>query len=178
MSLRIMSLRSWLSIGLGLTLAIAADPGSAAVPTFDGPDARRMLEAAGAPGCVCEDEQLELARYRELVAAAASVEEARERAVKPSRLARRAIALARWISPEQSKLDATRAKLAAYEARVAAAPDAAAAAAEFEGLVRVAGVHVSGGKGGCSYDTTEIIAIILGFLFFIIPGIILLIVFC
>ena len=175
-----MSLRIWLSIGLGLALAIAADPGSAAVPTFDGLDARRMLEAAGAPGCVCEDEQLELARYRELVAAAASVEEARERAVKPSRLARRAIALARWISPEQSKLDATRAKLAAYEARVATAPDAASAAAEFEGLVRVAGgVDVQVGKGGgCSYTTTEIIAIILGFLLFIIPGIILLIVFC
>jgi hypothetical protein len=173
-----MSLRSFVSIGLVIALAIAALPASAAVPSFDGPEARRMLEAAGAPGCVCEEERLELARYRELVAAAASVEEARERATKPSRLARRAIALARWISPEASKLEQTRAKLAAYEARVAVAPDAASAAAEFDGLVRVAGVDVNVGKGGCSYTTTEIIAIVLGFLLFIIPGIILLIVFC
>lgn len=173
-----MFLRSRVSIGLGIILAIAAVPASAAVPSFDGPEARRVLEAAGAPGCVCEEERLELARYRELVAAAASVEDARERAAKPSRLARRAIALARWIAPEKSKLEQTRAKLAAYEARVAAAPDAASAAAEFDGLVRVAGVDVNVGKGGCSYTSTEIIAIVLGFLLFIIPGIILLIVFC
>jgi hypothetical protein len=172
--------RSGLSTILAVALVAAASAARAAVPTWDGPDARRVLEAAGAPGCVCEEEQLELARYRDLVAASASVEEARERAAKPSRLARRAIALARWISPEPSKLDETRAKLAAYEVRVANAPDAAAAAVEFEDLVRVAGgVDVKVGKGGgCSYDTTEIIAIILGFLFFIIPGIILLIVFC
>lgn len=163
-----------------IAIVVLAQPASAAVPvpSWDGPDARRLLEASGAPSCVCEEEKLELERYRALVAAAASVEEARERAAKPSRLARRAIALARWISPETSKLDETRAKLAAYEARVATAPDATTVAEEFEGLVRVAGVNVNTGKGGCSYDTTEIIAIILGFLFFIIPGIILLIVFC
>ena len=51
---------------------------------------------------------------------------------------------------------------------------------EFEGLVRVAGdvdVRVGGG-GGCHYTSAEVIAIILGFFLFIIPGIILLIVFC
>jgi hypothetical protein len=176
------SARSTFWIGVVAAAFVVAQPASAALPlpSWDGPDARRMLEAAGAPSCVCEEEQVELARYRDLVAAAASVEEARERAAKPSRLARRAIALARWISPAPSKLDETRARLAAYEARVATAPDAAAVAAEFEGLVRVAGgVDVKVGKGGgCRYDTTEVIAIILGFLFFIIPGIILLIVFC
>lgn len=164
-------------------LSLAALPARAALPELPSPmegvDAQRLLGAVGAPTCVCEEERLELDRYRALVAAAESVEEARERALRPSRLARRAIAMARWIAPEPSKLETVRARLAAYEARVATAPTPEAAAGEFGELVRVASVDLEVGKGtSCRYDTTEVIAIILGFLLFIIPGIILLIVFC
>ncbi len=38
-------------------------------------------------------------------------------------------------------------------------------------------VH-GGGGGGCDYTTGEIIIIVLGFILFIIPGIIFLIIFC
>jgi len=146
-------------------------------PPGEGVDAARLLQAAGASGCVCEEERVELERYRELVAAARTLEEAQERAARPSRLARKALALARWLVPERSTLEATRARLEAYEAAVARTHTPAQAAGEFDGLVRVAG-NVNASAGGCHYDGTEIIAIILGFLFFIIPGIILLIVFC
>jgi len=179
-----MSLRGWtgllFSIGFVLAFAGGARAAVPGVPAPDaGMDAARMLEAARVPSCVCDEERVELARYRDLVAAAATVEAAREKATWPSRLARRALSLAGFVKRDSASLEATRARLLAYEERVAKAPDAAAAAAEFEGLVRVAGdVHVGGHKGGCTYDATEVIAIIFGFILFIIPGIILLIVFC
>jgi hypothetical protein len=179
-----MSLRGWTGLlcSIGFVLAVAGGA-HAAVPGVPAPDAgmdaARVLEAARVPSCVCEEERVELARYRDLVAAAATVEAAREKASWPSRLARRALSVAGFVKRDSASLDATRARLLAYEERVAKAPDAAAAAAEFEGLVRVAGdVHVGGRRGGCTYDATEVIAIILGFILFIIPGIILLIVFC
>jgi hypothetical protein len=160
-----------------------AGTASAAVPKLPSPDAgidaARMLEASGVPSCVGPEEKLELSRYRDLVASAATAEEARERASKPSRLARRAIALAHWFRRDDAKLDDVAARLTAYEARVARAETQAAAAAELDGLVRVAGdINVHGNSGGCHYDTSEVIAIILGFIFFIIPGIIMLILFC
>lgn len=73
-----------------------------------------------------------------------------------------------------------RRKPCAGSERCAPSSHGLAAAREFEGLVQLAsnGVNVSGNSGHCHYDTTEIIAIVLGFLLFIIPGIILLIVFC
>ena len=39
-------------------------------------------------------------------------------------------------------------------------------------------VNVKAGGGGCTYTRGEIIIIVLGFLLFIIPGIIFLIIFC
>jgi hypothetical protein len=175
----------WLrSILAGCALALALCAGAAGVATAalppgaaePRPDAAALLQAAGAPTCVCEEEKLELDRYVAYVAAAASAEEARERATHPSRIARRAIAMARWLAPEKSKLDATRERLADYERRVGTASTPQAVAAEMGELVRLAGANVR--TSSCSYDTAEIIAIVLGFLFFIIPGIILLILFC
>jgi hypothetical protein len=171
---------------LGMTLVGFAFVGTgvAAVPPAEpsnpGGEARRVLEAVGAPSCVCEDERLELARYVALIAAAKDADEARERALRPSRLARKALGLARWFTPDRAQLEPARQRLTDYEARVARAQTPVDASREFEGLVRVAGdvdVRVGGG-GGCHYTGAEVIAIILGFFLFIIPGIILLIVFC
>ena len=170
-------------LGMALVGFTFAAPAVAAVAPAElsnpGGEARRVLEAVGAPSCVCEEERLELARYGELIAAAENAEQARERALHPSRLARKALALARWITPDRAQLEPARQRLADYEARVARAQTPAEASHEFEGLVRVAGdVDVRVGHGGCHYTSTEVIAIILGFFLFIIPGIILLIVFC
>lgn len=174
---------AWLLCALFPMLLIAG-AAQAALPALPAPgtgvDAARLLEAARVPTCVGDEERLELTRYRELVASAPTVETARETAIRPSKLARRALSLAGFLKRDDSELDRVRAQLAEYEARVERAETQQEAATEFEGLVRLAGanVHVGGNSGGCSYDTVEIIAIVFGFLLFIIPGIILLIVFC
>ena len=139
---------------LGMTLmgVVMAGAGVAAVPpagmSSPGGDARRMLEAMGAPGCVCEEERLELARYGALIAAAESAEAARERALHPSRLARKALGLARWFTPDRAQLEPARRRLADYEARLARAPAPLDAPRGDERLVRVGGgVDVRTGAG-------------------------------
>jgi len=175
----------WMGLAGALLLIFGmAGAAQAALPALPAPgagvDAARLLEAARVPTCVGDEERLELARYRELVASAATVEAAREAAIRPSKLARRALTLAGFVQRDDTELERVRAQLAEYEDRVGRAETQQDAATEFEGLVRLAGganVNIGGGNG-CSYDTVEIIAIVFGFLLFIIPGIILLIVFC
>jgi len=161
---------------------LASAPALAARPPADAPPAaaEKLLGALGLPDCACEIDVGELQRYRDLVAAASSAEEARALATRPSSLARRALGAARRLVPWSGSLGDAHRKLVGYEGRVAKAQTPEEAAREFEGLVRLAGngVSVGGNSGNCHYTTTEIIAIVLGFIFFIIPGIILLIVFC
>jgi hypothetical protein len=158
-------------------------PAEAARPPAEAPPAaasERVLGALGVPDCACEIDVDELVRYRDLIAAAESAQEARALATRPSGMARRALGAARRIAPWSGSLRNAHGELLGYEGRVAKAQTPAEAAREFEGLVRLAGngVTVGGNSGRCHYDTLEIIAIILGFLLFIIPGIILLIVLC
>lgn len=164
-------------------LALSSAPALATIPPVDAPPpaaGERLLGVLGLPDCACEIDVAELRRYRDLVAAAASAEEARALATRPSNLARRALGAARRLAPWSGSLRDAHGKLLGYEGRVAKAQTPAEAAREFEGLVRLAdnGVTVGGNSGRCHYTTTEIIAIVLGFILFIIPGIILLIVFC
>jgi hypothetical protein len=157
-------------------------PVPAAHPPAEAPaaPAERVLGELGIPDCACAIDVGELERYRDLVAAAKSAEEARALATRPSRMARRALGAARRIAPWSSSLRRAHGELTAYENRIARSETPAQAAQEFEELVRLAGngVTVGGNSGRCHYDTVEIIAIILGFLLFIIPGIILMIVLC
>ena len=156
--------RLWL--GLVLVLCVNAPAGAALPPAAAPPEAptgtEKLLGALGPPDCACEIDVAEFQRYRDLVAAAASAEEARR------------------LAPWSGNLREAHGKLLGYEERVAQARTPEEAAQEFGKLVQLAGngVSVGGNSGRCHYDTTEIIAIILGFIFFIIPGIILLIVFC
>jgi hypothetical protein len=165
------------------SLSIASAPALAARPPADAPPpaaAEKLLGALGVPDCACEIDVAELQRYRDLVAAASSAEEARVLATRPSGLARRALGAAQRFAPWSQSVRDARRELLGYEDRVAKAQTPAEAAREFEGLVRLAGngVSIGGNSGRCNYTTAEIIAIILGFILFIIPGIILLILFC
>lgn len=169
---------------LGLLAILVGMPAHAALPPAQAPPAaatERVLGALGLPDCACEIDVDELTRYRDLVAEASSAEKARRLATRPSSLARRALGAARRLAPWSGSLRDAHEQLVGYEDRVAKTQTPAEAAQEFEGLVRLAGgggVTVGGNSGSCHYTTLEIIAIVLGFILFIIPGIILLILLC
>jgi len=133
-----------------------------------------------------------LEKRRERIANAATVEEARELAVAPVRAARGALAVARVLAFWSDGLDAASARLKAFEERVRSSATQADVAREFTHLVAadaapdgpiqladldIKNVEVSG-PGNCHYNTGEIIAVVIGFLLFIIPGLILMIVLC
>ena len=130
------------------------------------------------PGCNCAP-TAELTALRDRIAAAPDLETAQEMAVAPVERARSVVAKLGWISP--SLRDAER-RMADYESDVRTAKAPTDVADHFGSLVRLAssGAVVSDGvrTSGCSYSTGEIIAIVLGFLLAIIPGIILLILLC
>jgi len=129
---------------------------------------------------------------RQHIAEAATVEEARDLALTPARAARRALQLAGMVAPSSEKLSEARARLEGFEARVQESETPAAVADEFGrlldlqmrdgNLVQIADLQVEDadvdGPGGCHYSTGEIVAIVIGFILFIIPGIILLFVLC
>ena len=180
---RMRSRRGLIPVLALVSLTLSSASARAAIPPADEPApaaAEKVLGALGVPDCACEIDVAELQRYRDLVAAATSAEEARALATRPSNLARRALGVAQRLAPWSGSLRDAHGKLLGYEGRVAEAQTPAEVAREFEGLVQLAGngVSVGGNSGRCHYTTTEIIAIVLGFIFFIIPGIILLIVFC
>jgi len=136
-------------------------------------------------GCACAKERAAIAGYRDRILAAPTPEAARDLALSQTRLARKALSRARWVLPFSGTIGETRHKLEAYEARVLDAKSQAEVAAEFGRLVRLAeakpGTVVDAleiGGTTCSYTTTEIVIIIIGFLLAIIPGIIFLFLLC
>ena len=126
------------------------------------------------------------------IAEAPTVEEARDLALTPARAARRALRVAGIVVPTSTKLADAQGRLAAFETRVQESATPAAVADEFGTLLdlqlrsgellQVADLEVGNGEvsgpGKCHYSTGEIIAVIIGFILFIIPGIILLLVLC
>lgn len=185
-------------------LAIPAGASRAAVPPAEGVPAASMaapstpyrvdppsslLRAFGVPDCACEADPEALRAHRDEIARSASLEEAREKALAPTRVAREAVGWAARLMPWSDELDQADARLAAYETRVAEAGSVEEAANEFGSLVQLAAADggiladvefedIDAEDTSCSYTAAEIIAIVFGFILFIIPGIILLIVFC
>ncbi|MBI5503561.1 MAG: hypothetical protein HY899_02065 [Deltaproteobacteria bacterium] len=133
-----------------------------------------------------------LRQWQQRIAEARTVSEARELAAGPVRTARHALGVARIANPWSASLAKADTRLSEFERGVETSPTAADVAARFGGLVKidpsgkdpvmladlqVANVKVDG-PGGCRYSTGEIVAIVIGFILFIIPGIILLVVLC
>jgi hypothetical protein len=141
----------------------------------------------------CTVQHLAVAGERQQrIARAATVEEARDLALTPVRAARRALQVAGLVAPQSEKISEARAKFDGFEARVEEEKTPSAVANEFGRLLNIdtgsgeymqlADLNVGHanvrGPGGCSYSTGEIVAIVFGFILFVIPGIILLIVLC
>lgn len=147
---------------------IAAAVSPALVSTSSSPDSGRSSEISGA----LKD-----------IAQASSLEEARALALTPTDAALGAVDTARKIMPFSQNLRLAQARLAEARSRIAAADTQSQVADEFSGMLlatldddRI--VHVDAGKHKCNYSTGETIAIVVGLILGIIPGLILLVVLC
>jgi hypothetical protein len=165
-----------------------------------------LLDQAIGGRCVPAAARDILRSYRLKIATAPTVEEARDLILLQTRLAAKALSTASWILPFSPSVREARDKIESLERRVYAANTQAEVARDFSEVLALPAepdspdmVGGSGGSsiilagadlnesavrvgteggGGCNYTTGEIIIIILGFLLFIIPGIIFLIIFC
>lgn len=124
------------------------------------------------PQCPTERDLAQLTRFEERLRGADSVEEAQELAHKKVDASKKAIDRAAKIVPGDADLIEHQAQLQELLAGVDGAGSTEEVASQFAVL------HGQRMGGGCSYSTGEVIAIVLGFIFGIIPGIILLILLC
>ena len=124
--------------------------------------------------CACDAS--ELVARREEIASAGTLARAQALATPPLQLARQALVRARWLAPDSAGLAAKEEQLREGERAVAAASTPAAVAGAFS--LAVAGSPLPEAAFGCAYSTGEIIAIVIGFILGILPGIILLIILC
>jgi hypothetical protein len=158
---------AWILAAAAAAFALAPDPARATS------HARLAIER-----CACDP--AELARFRDEIAAAPTLEEAQALATPPLELARSALSRARWLAPGSTSLAEMEHQLRAGERAVAGATTPAAVAGAFATAVSGAPTldSVEIAPMSCSYTTLEIVAIVLGFILGIIPGIILLIILC
>lgn len=134
--------------------------------------------------CSFDPDQIqELDRLKQEIASAHSVDEARHLALAPTDDAINALENARALMPFSDDLNIAESSLNAARSRIEAADSPNEVADEFSGMM-LAGLdsdsaaHVNVGKVGCDYSTGELIAIVVGLILGIIPGLILLIVLC
>lgn len=138
-----------------------------------------------AEACMC-DASDELRQVADSIRGGATVDEARRLATQPTSLAGDALQRARWLVPGGSEdLERAYRRIRDYEARVGSAATSEQIASEFESMFLTQRAAIGppvaadvGDGDGCDFSTGEIIAIVLGFIFGILPGIILLILLC
>lgn len=131
----------------------------------------------------------ELTRYQELqaahskIAAAKSVEEARQLALMPTNDAIKALHNARTLMPLSDDIRTAEQRLNEMRLQIKTAVNQQQVADKFSGIM-LAGldndraVRLGVGKVGCDYSSGETIAIVLGLILGIIPGLILMVVLC
>lgn len=178
--------------GALMTAAAWAKPSGTELPS-----GRALMDSAMNTGCLPAPAHQFLREYQAEIASAPTVEEARGLVLGQTGLARRVLAGAGWLMPFSSSVDQAQHELDDLETRVYAAASQDDVAREFgdfmhlpasangDEAIILAGVQldkkvvdVDTNGGGCEYTTGEIVLIVLGFIFFIIPGIIFLIIFC
>lgn len=125
----------------------------------------------------------ELARLHDDIAHAASLDEARTLALAPTDAALDALDKARIMMPLSQDLQKAQTRLEGQRSRIKSAETPPQVADEFTGMM-LAGldddrlVNAKVGSHGCSYSSGETIAIVIGLILGIIPGLILLVVLC
>jgi len=159
---------------IGFVVCVAAAIAFAPDRALSMTHARLAIEACG-----CDPAAL--AAFHQEIASADTVAEAQALAVPPLELARSALARARWLAPGSASLEEKEHQLRAGELAIASAPTPGAVAGAFAvaatGKPVLADLQI-GTPSACAYSGLEIVAIVLGFILGVIPGIILLIILC
>lgn len=125
----------------------------------------------------------ELAQLKKDIVAAGSLNQARTMALTSTDGAIDALKSARTMMPFSDDLRTAETRLNDARSRIMLASSQEKVADEFDGMM-LAGLdndraaHVNIGSGGCDYSTGELIAIVVGLILGIIPGLILLVVLC
>ena len=131
-----------------------------------------LAQPANAFGCPCDAERARLEVFAEKLADAPTLDDAQDKALGKLALARKAVTIAdKQFHGDPAIAEATE-KLDALDARVHSATSQQQVSLVFSQLAQ------DRMKASCSYTTVEILLIVLGFIIFIIPGIILLILLC
>ena len=155
-------------------------------PGMASTNALSTLERYGLPQPACSSDQHqapELVRLHDEISKAGSLTEAQNIALEPTSDALDAVTDAITIAPFSDDLRLAETRLIEVRSRIKTAKTQQEVADEFSGMM-MAGLdddraaHVRMGKVGCDYSTGETIAIILGLIFGIIPGLILLVLLC
>ena len=129
------------------------------------------------------EQYTELLQLRNEIIKAETVAQAQEIALEPTDKAIDALKSASFISPFSDDILKAENKLSDARSRILVASSQAEVADEFSGMM-LAGLdndraaHVKVGKVGCDYSSGEMIAIVIGLILGIIPGLILLVLLC
>lgn len=138
------------------------------------------LSGASCPAQAANFQELDKLKLE--IAAADTVEEAREIALPPAEDAIDALNKAKLLMPSSDELIAAENRLSEARARILAATSQKQVADELSGVM-LAGLDdnaakVGIGKTECHYTNGEVVAIVIGLILGIIPGLILLVLLC
>ncbi|PPD04144.1 MAG: hypothetical protein CTY29_06865 [Methylobacter sp.] len=144
-------------------------------------DAFAMISQSCSPGFT---EHPELVALKQQILASASLEEAKKLALAPTDEAISALQTATVLAPFSGDLDATETRLSRARKQIQLASSQAQVADEFEGMMlagldndKTASVKL-GKDTECNYSSGETIAIVIGLILGIIPGLVLLVLLC
>ena len=131
-----------------------------------------LAQPANAFGCPCDAERARLEVFAQKLADAPTLDDAQDKALDKISLSRKVVKIAdKQLHGDPAIAEATE-KLDALDARVRSAESQQQVSRVFSQLAE------DRMKVGCDYTTAEILLIIVGFLFFLLPGIILMLLLC
>lgn len=154
----------------------------AALLVFQSAAGPSPAQATASPGCGLDAAQL--AAWQQSVAASADVETARERVLADTRLVRQALAGAQRVAMFSEDLRDAGQRLDHFESSVAAAQSPAEVAASInhfggqENALAMADGGVTVDSPDCHFSTGEIVAIVIGLILGILPGLLLMVLLC
>lgn len=131
-----------------------------------------LAQPANAFDCNCDAERARFDAFTQKLAAAPTLDDAQDMALDKVALTRKVVRIAeKQVGGDPAIAEASQ-KLDTLDARIHSATSQQQVSLAFSQLAQ------DRMQAACSYTTVEILLIILGFIFFIIPGIILLFLLC